>query len=75
MVNGTKTFTCQHGATECYGNIAHACAVKLAPVGNSTEFVFCSERSDAPADDVILKEVPDTVNFFFTVFIVVFVVC
>lgn len=56
-MNGTKTFTCQHGETECYGNIAHSCAVKIAPVGNSTEFVVCSERSDAPADDAILKEV------------------
>lgn len=69
-MNGTKTFTCQHGAKECYGNIAHACAIKIAPIDNSTEFVYCSERSDAPADDVVLKEVLDCPIFFTDILVV-----
>lgn len=52
-----KNFTCQHGPTECYGNKVHACVIDLASEEVSTEFVFCSERSDAPADDTNLQEV------------------
>ena len=28
MVNGEYEFQCQHGATECLGNMVHNCAVK-----------------------------------------------
>ncbi|KAJ9595855.1 hypothetical protein L9F63_012957, partial [Diploptera punctata] len=29
ITNGTFSFTCHHGETECYGNIVQACAVKI----------------------------------------------
>ncbi|XP_066262543.1 gamma-interferon-inducible lysosomal thiol reductase-like [Euwallacea similis] len=62
IVNGTKTFTCQHGVAECHGNIVHACAINLTTVEKSTEFAFCSERSEAPSDDIILKECAEIIE-------------
>ncbi|XP_066156178.1 gamma-interferon-inducible lysosomal thiol reductase-like [Euwallacea fornicatus] len=60
IVNDTKIFICQHGPAECHGNIVHACAINLTTVEKSTEFVFCSEKSQAPSDDIVLKQCAET---------------
>ncbi|ERL95191.1 gamma-interferon-inducible lysosomal thiol reductase-like isoform X2 [Dendroctonus ponderosae] len=61
-IDGVKNFTCQHGPTECYGNKVHACVIDMASEEVSTEFVFCSERSDAPADDTNLQQCAEEVD-------------
>ncbi|XP_050303000.1 gamma-interferon-inducible lysosomal thiol reductase-like [Anthonomus grandis grandis] len=62
VVNGSKTFKCQHGAQECYGNKIHSCAIDLYDVNVSTAFIFCSERSDSPADDADLQKCAESVD-------------
>ncbi|KAL1492142.1 hypothetical protein ABEB36_012630 [Hypothenemus hampei] len=54
VVNGTKSFTCQHGPDECYGNKVHACVLNMTTIDVSSEFIYCSEVSDVPASDVTL---------------------
>lgn len=54
--NGTRVFTCQHGPRECFGNKIHACAINLYSIENVTNFVYCSERSNDPANDTNLEQ-------------------
>ncbi|XP_050304863.1 gamma-interferon-inducible lysosomal thiol reductase-like [Anthonomus grandis grandis] len=55
LINGTKTFKCQHGPAECYGNKIHSCVIDLYDVNSSTQFIFCAEGSDSPTDDSNLQ--------------------
>jgi len=51
---GKWVFTCQHGASECLGNMIEACAIKYHQ--NSTaewvNFISCCETSSQPVDKV-----------------------
>ncbi|CAB4068510.1 IFI30 [Lepeophtheirus salmonis] len=43
------TFSCQHGPTECLGNMVHACAIKYVKFPILMDFIACMmERSDVP---------------------------
>jgi len=49
--NADKTFTCQHGANECKGNMIQACAMNAYPSQAATwPFILCLERGN-PASD------------------------
>lgn len=49
VVNGTVTFTCQHGEEECYVNEVQTCAVKYVhPTRKLLDLVACMFQSDDP---------------------------
>ncbi|KAF7268135.1 hypothetical protein GWI33_018698 [Rhynchophorus ferrugineus] len=54
--DGIRTFTCQHGPNECYGNKVQACVINSASVNQTINFVFCSENSGNPADPTVLEQ-------------------
>ncbi|CAG9769472.1 unnamed protein product [Ceutorhynchus assimilis] len=53
--NGTKTFTCQHGPKECYGNEVHGCVINEVSIDKSENFIFCAENGTPPSSKDILK--------------------
>jgi len=49
--NPDKTFSCQHGAPECKGNMIEACAIYAYPdQTKSWPFLVCMERGNPPND-------------------------
>jgi len=49
--NPDKTFSCQHGAPECKGNMIEACAINAYPdQSKSWPFLVCLERGSPPND-------------------------
>lgn len=42
------TFQCQHGKSECDGNIMHACAIKYIPKTSITPFIICTMSTKDP---------------------------
>lgn len=44
LADGSWSFSCQHGSSECYGNLMETCGQsKLAGEREKLEFVFCLE--------------------------------
>lgn len=58
--HGNKTFTCQHGVNECYGNLIHGIAIATQPITTSAQFVYCAESNDSPASESTLKSCAET---------------
>ncbi|XP_019754989.1 gamma-interferon-inducible lysosomal thiol reductase-like isoform X2 [Dendroctonus ponderosae] len=56
IVDGMKTFTCQHGTDECYGNTVHGCVIEYQNISTSELFVFCGQSSSSPASLEILEK-------------------
>jgi interferon gamma-inducible protein 30 len=58
----TYTWSCQHGAKECRGNLIETCAVNVFPRADAYKFIFCLDENysgdfDATAKDC-LKDSP-----------------
>jgi len=49
--NADKTFTCQHGANECKGNMVQACGMYVYPdQAVNWPFIMCLEKGSPPSD-------------------------
>jgi len=44
--DGPYSFTCQHGPTECEGNIVHNCAVKYVPEASLLPYINCMMKDN-----------------------------
>ena len=46
QADGSVEFSCQHGEQECYLNVVHACALKMAPSNTvGINFIVCMESN------------------------------
>jgi len=50
---GLWQFYCQHGSSECLGNLIHACAIYLYPeTTQHMPFIYCTESNDGDVEQV-----------------------
>lgn len=56
-MDGKKSFTCQHGPDECYGNKVHSCVLDLLSIDKSLQYIACAEAGSSPTDDANFEAV------------------